>query len=122
MTEPVNMKPLIYAVDDIEQARELYVATLSESYNVRVFENYEECLRVIKVEKPHVILCDLILPSMNGWEGINAIKKAAPGTHLIVATCLNNPIQHETAEIKGLKFWPKSSTKHLKRLIKECLT
>ena len=114
-------KPLIYAVDDVKTDRELYECKLSTLYNVRTFANYTDCLHAIKVEKPAVILCDLILPMDNGWNGIHAVQEVAPDIALIVATCVDSPMQHQTAEIEGLRFWPKHNFTILEQLINECL-
>jgi DNA-binding NtrC family response regulator len=115
------MRPLVYAVDDLAPDRSLYECMLGATYDLRVFANYTDCLAAIATHPPAVVLCDLILPDMNGWTGILVIQKEYPGIQCIVATCLDSPIQQGLADIKGLKFWPKSDFKLLKALIDECL-
>ncbi|MFQ5888302.1 MAG: PleD family two-component system response regulator [Candidatus Hydrothermarchaeales archaeon] len=46
-----------------------------EGYNVEDTSSGEECLKKIKEEKPDVILLDVRLPGMDGWEVCKKIKE-----------------------------------------------
>ncbi|MDR0696288.1 MAG: response regulator transcription factor [Christensenellaceae bacterium] len=67
------MKHIIYSVEDDENIRELINYTLSrENYDVRSFENGEDCLKNITSDHPALILLDIMLP---GIDGITLLKQ-----------------------------------------------
>ena len=49
---------------------------VSGDYKVVISESGEDCLKLIKKEfTPDVILLDIMLPGINGWETLKRIKK-----------------------------------------------
>ena len=70
------MAKTILIVEDDKFLRELIVRKLTkEGYNVSEAIDGEEGLKKIKEEKPDLILLDLILPSIDGFEVLAKIKK-----------------------------------------------
>ena len=75
----------------------------TEGFNVRVAANGQEALNLLKQDglRPGVILLDLMMPVMNGWEFIEAAKKDPTLSSIPIlimsAASLTNPIV-ETAE------------------------
>jgi DNA-binding response OmpR family regulator len=45
-----------------------------QGYNVRVAEKGEDALDLLSTNKPHLVLLDIMLPGMNGWEVCKAIR------------------------------------------------
>jgi DNA-binding response OmpR family regulator len=45
-----------------------------QGYNVRVAEKGEDALDLLSTNKPHLVLLDIMLPGMNGWEVCEAIR------------------------------------------------
>jgi CheY-like chemotaxis protein len=75
--------PLILVVDDFEDAREMY----AEYFAFCGFRTVEaatgqQALEVARTSRPDVILMDLSLPGMDGWEATRRLK-ADPGTRSI---------------------------------------
>ena len=61
--------PLVLIVDDDEQVREYVRVNLeAEGYNVREAGNAEEGLRVLEESKPDLVLIDVMMPQVDGWE------------------------------------------------------
>jgi CheY-like chemotaxis protein len=72
--------PLVLVVDDNEDNREIYAASLRHSgYAVEVACDGEEALTVARRLRPAIVVMDLGMPGMDGWDAIAALR-AAPET------------------------------------------
>src|SRR3954451_8230401 len=61
--------PLVLVVDDDEQVREGVRANLElEGYAVREAANAEEGLAALEEDAPDLILLDVMMPQVDGWE------------------------------------------------------
>lgn len=70
------MKGKILIVDDELSIRDLFAETFSEAdYDVRLAENGEQALNILKVERIDVIFLDLRLFGMNGIELCREIRR-----------------------------------------------
>jgi len=71
-TEP---GPLILVVDDYQDAREMYAEYLQYSgFRVAEARNGNEAVTQARSLKPDLILMDLSLPGMDGWEATRVLK------------------------------------------------
>ena len=69
------VKEKIFVVDDEEDILELVNFVLSkESYRVQKFVSGEDLLKGIKVDKPDLLLLDLMLPGIDGFDICKIIK------------------------------------------------
>ncbi|HUR71217.1 MAG TPA: response regulator [Candidatus Limnocylindrales bacterium] len=64
----------ILVVDDTEFNRDLVVQLLEEDYDLVSAENGEEALLMSEKERPDLILMDLGMPVMDGWEATRRLK------------------------------------------------
>lgn len=65
----------IYAIEDERDIRELIAFNLSrEGYRVREFASAEPALEALKAEKPDMILLDMMLPGIDGFETLRRIR------------------------------------------------
>lgn len=63
-------------VDDEEKIRFILRKMLEgEGHEVLEAESGEACLEMLKSEKPDVILMDVMMPEMDGWNVVREIKK-----------------------------------------------
>jgi CheY-like chemotaxis protein len=61
--------PRVLVVEDDNDLRDSICAVLGDAgYSYRAAENGEVALRQARAERPCVILLDLMMPIMNGWE------------------------------------------------------
>lgn len=68
------MKKILIA-DDEAFIRELLITTLSDAdYEILTAKNGEEVLKIAHEEKPDLILLDILMPEMNGYEVCKKIK------------------------------------------------
>ena len=68
------LKKKILVVDDTEFNRDLVVQLLEDDYDMVIAENGEEALTVTEQERPDLILMDLGMPVMDGWEATKRIQ------------------------------------------------
>jgi two-component system, cell cycle response regulator DivK len=67
--------PLILVVDDYQDAREMYAEYLQFSgFRVAEAKNGNEAVAQAFALKPDLILMDLSLPGMDGWEATRRLK------------------------------------------------
>lgn len=67
----------IMVVDDNEEVISLVKTALErEGYEVVGVTNGQECLEKVEDEKPDLILMDVMMPSIDGWEVCKRIKES----------------------------------------------
>ena len=64
----------VLVVEDAEFNRDLIVQLLEDDYQVVTAADGAEGLRVAEAERPDLILMDLSLPVVDGWEAARRIK------------------------------------------------
>ena len=70
-----NHQPLVLVVEDYQDAREMYAAYLTFSgYRVAEATNGVEAIEKTVELMPDIILMDLALPRMDGWEATRRLK------------------------------------------------
>ncbi|MBX5484080.1 MAG: response regulator [Myxococcaceae bacterium] len=77
--------PLVLVVDDYEDAREMYSEYLQFSgFRTAEAKTGVEALKQATALLPDIILMDLSLPEMDGWEATRRLKAAAKTRHIPV--------------------------------------
>ena len=74
----------ILVVEDMEINVDLLVQLLEDDYELVVAKDGEEGLRMVAEEKPDLILMDMTLPVMDGWETTRKIKSDEAIKHIPV--------------------------------------
>lgn len=64
----------ILVVEDVDMNRELVVQLLEDKYRVIEAVNGQEGLEIAERERPELILMDLSLPVIDGWEATRRLK------------------------------------------------
>ena len=97
------MTKKILIVEDDKFLRELIAQKLNrEGYDISEAIDGEEGIKKIKEEKPSLVLLDLILPGIDGFEVLSLMKKDSEVSSIPVII-LSNLGQKEDVE-KGLKL------------------
>jgi CheY-like chemotaxis protein len=91
--------PLLLVVEDFEELYELYSDFLATAgYSVEGTNNGVEAVEEARRTLPDLILMDLALPRMNGWEAIQLLKSEAPTAHIPIIA-LTGHVQHRYADL-----------------------
>jgi len=77
-------KKKILIVEDGELNRDLLIQLLGDEYEVVVAVDGEDGVKKAEREKPDLILMDLGLPGLNGWEATERIKANSGLRHIPV--------------------------------------
>jgi len=76
MNSVSKKKPLILIVDDTPQNVQVLARTLEEgNYELAVATNGKDALAFVEREEPDLILLDVMMPEMNGYEVCRVLKK-----------------------------------------------
>jgi len=92
----------ILIVEDSKLNQEILRRILEKNYTIILAENGAEALETVKTEHPDLILLDLILPGIDGFDVLTELKKC-DSTHsipIIIISGRSNPDD----EVKGLKL------------------
>lgn len=75
MAEAVKLTKVM-VVDDEEDVREIVSLILEkEGFEVAVASSGEDCLQSLNEENPDLVLLDVMMPGIDGWETCSEIKK-----------------------------------------------
>jgi hypothetical protein len=92
VTEPEHA-PIVLVVDDDPNARELLSRHLQRGgYAVRTAANGEEAMQLARTLRPDVVTLDVLMPQMDGWAVLSAMKEDAALAEIpvIMATIVDN--------------------------------
>ncbi len=88
MTDPAP-DPLVLVVEDFDDAREMYRDYLEfAGFRVETARDGREGIEKARALQPDLILMDLSLPGIDGWEATRLLK-AAPETRQIIIIALS---------------------------------
>ena len=91
-------KPLILVVDDDEDLRFLVKTLLTQAgYDVALAADGEEALALFDKLKPTLVMLDLMMPIMDGWEVLRELRSRSD-VPVLMLTALNS----ETHQVAGL--------------------
>lgn len=75
----------VLVVDDREENRELLMQMLSQvGFETRSVVNGAEAIKEFEVWQPHLILMDMRMPVMDGYEAIRCIRARADGKEVVI--------------------------------------
>jgi CheY-like chemotaxis protein len=96
----------ILVIDDEEFIRSVLSRTLAQVHHqVTLAENGEKGIQLFKKEKFDMVLTDLGMPGMSGWEVCRAIKKISPHTPVGMITGWGAEMSRSKMEEHGLDFF-----------------
>jgi len=80
--EAKNKLPLMLVVDDNEDFRDYISALFTESYRILKAEDGEVAHKMILEKMPDIIICDVMMPKMDGLELCRLLKKDIRVSHI----------------------------------------
>jgi CheY-like chemotaxis protein/anti-sigma regulatory factor (Ser/Thr protein kinase) len=75
-------RPTVLAVDDSKENRDFLAQLLEQHYRVLLAEDGKRAIEIARTERPDLILMDLSLPVVDGWEATRTIKSDAALRHI----------------------------------------
>jgi len=100
---PSASRPTILVVDDDEAVRRAFSAILAEgNYTVQTAADGREALEIAERTPPDLVISDLIMPNLDGWEVVVALRRQ--GIRVPVILISGHTRQATTP---GVRFLPK---------------
>lgn len=104
-----NEKKILILEDEKPMARALQLKLIHDGYDVKAVFNGEEGIKLMEKETFELILLDLIMPKMSGFEVLRILKEKNIKTPVMVLTNLSQPDDELHAKSLGAKeFFVKS--------------
>ena len=92
----------ILVIDDSPTERHVLVELLTKNgYQVVTAENGEEGIEKAKEELPDLILMDVVMPGLNGYQATRTLTRDEKTKHIPVIVCTSK--SQETDKIWGLR-------------------
>jgi excisionase family DNA binding protein len=118
--------PLVLIVDDDERVREYVRVNLQmEGYSVREAANAEEGLAVLEEVSPDLVLLDVMMPEVDGWEMLRRVQERH-GVGAIPVVMFSGKVDENAAAeanargaqgFLGKPFDPQQLIEHAKQLL-----
>src|SRR5881397_231850 len=118
--------PLVLLVDDDAQVREVVRVNLEmEGYAVREASNAEDGLAALEDESPDLILLDVMMPEVDGWEMLRRVQERH-GVGAIPVVMFSGKVDEQNAAeatargaqgFLGKPFDPQQLIEHAKQLL-----
>jgi len=122
----VQQGPVVLIVDDDERVREYVRVNLEmEGYSVREAGSADEGLEVLEEVSPDLVLLDVMMPEVDGWEMLRRVRERH-GTDAIPVVMFSGKVDEGTAgeaEARGAQgfvgkpFDPQQLIEHAKQLL-----
>jgi DNA-binding response OmpR family regulator len=104
MPAPSNNLPRILLVEDDDSLASVYVTRLqAEGFDVRRVANGEEALAAALDYRPNLILLDVMMPRVSGFDVLDILRNTpeTANTKVIMLTALSQESDHERATSLG---------------------
>lgn len=121
--ESPTPRPLrVLVVDDEPQVRLLLEEVLAaDGFDVEGASDGREALTVFHQRRPDLLLTDLKMPGMDGWELSEHVRMIAPRLPIVIFTAFGTAFEHQ-AQARGVVLLHKPmSTAELIRVIRGLL-
>jgi len=114
----MSIKRIILGDDDREMCEEVSEALEDSGYNVCCVHCGEDVIEKVKKEKLSIVLLDLKMPGIGGYEAFKRIKKINPKIPIIFVTgSLPSDVEKQLKEVRFTRILYKPFD--IEKLIKE---
>jgi DNA-binding response OmpR family regulator len=93
---PANGRTVLIVEDDPSIALGLRMNLEAEGYTVLAAEDGERALEVVREAEPHLIILDVMLPAMNGFEVLRTLRRDGHQMPIIVLSARTGEIDKVT--------------------------
>ena len=108
---PTKPKNILIIEDEKPMARALELKLTYEGFEAKIVFNGESALELLEKEKFDLIVCDLVMPKVDGFKVLEALKEKKITTPVMVLTNLSQEEDEKRAKSLGAKeFFIKSNT------------
>lgn len=106
-----EIKKVLVIEDDSAMAKALEIKLVHAGFEVKITGNGEEGQAVLKKEDFSLVLLDLVMPKLDGFDVLEKLKEKGSKTPVIVLSNLSHPDDEKRArELGAADFLIKSNT------------
>ena len=91
----------ILVVEDVDFNRELLVQLLQDDYRLLLASDGEQAVELACEGQPDLILMDLSLPRMDGWEAARRIKSDIAAAHIPIIAVTAHAMRDDEAHARA---------------------
>ena len=93
-------KPLLLIIEDNADVTEYIISCLEKDYSLQTARNGKECVEKALEIVPDVILCDVMMPEMDGFEACRILKSERSTSHIPIVLLTAKATQED--KVAGL--------------------
>jgi len=87
ITEVIGLAKKILIVDDVGMMRMMIKEILSKNgYEIAEARNAREAVEIYATLRPDLVTMDIVMPDLNGIDGVKAIRRIDPGASIIMCS------------------------------------
>lgn len=103
---PTNQRPRLLLADDNKAIRYLFRKLVSAECDViGEAETGQAAIQAVQELEPDVLVLDISMPGMNGFEVVRTVRERTPEVHIILASQYSDRIYAEEAFKLGAKAY-----------------
>ncbi|MCR5456378.1 MAG: response regulator [Bacteroidales bacterium] len=120
-----SRKKTIFVIDDEDSIRTYLSEQLSGDYNTLCYENGKKAFENVVSANPDLVICDIMMPEMDGWTFCKKVKKNFKTSHIpiILLTALGDDANKTQGIDIGADMYIEKpfNTEMLKKIIKNMI-
>jgi DNA-binding response OmpR family regulator len=103
MMNAAKLPKILIADDDLEIQKMVKAALSSVGATLLVADDGEQALERLLVEKPDLVILDVMMPKMSGWEVVKYIRHHAEVKHVkvLMLTAIGEKANEATSPLAG---------------------
>lgn len=101
MTNTMPIRKILVVDDSPTERLALHEVLTRHGYEILTAENGEEAIAKSKTEKPDLILMDVVMPGMNGYQATRTISRNVATRNIPIIMCTSKGL--ETDKIWGMR-------------------
>ncbi len=96
-----NLMPKILIAEDVKELRDFLSDSLGDHFNTHAVSNGHDAFKIAQAENPDVIISDVMMPKLNGFELCSKIKNTFTTSHIRVV--LLTVLSEDSDKLTGYK-------------------
>jgi DNA-binding response OmpR family regulator len=103
MTNSTKLPKILIADDDLEIQKMVKAALRPVGATLLVADDGEQALEKLLVEKPDLVILDVMMPKMSGWEVVKYLRHHAEVKHIkvLMLTAIGEKANQATSPLAG---------------------
>ena len=97
-----DLKKVLIVEDDFLLLEILSKKFIKSGFDVNIAINGEECMKVLKSRKPDIIILDIVMPVMDGFEGLQQMRSLAELSSIPVIVLSNLGREEDVQKAKSM--------------------